>query len=147
MTAYTATVGHAVATTTVTATPMHAGATVVIEDATGSTTGTSRTMPLSVGANPVFIVVTAEDGQTTQTYTVTVTRAAVPTPGPDLPLPGQELPVPGPDLPGPGEALLLPEISIVAGQSPIPEGTPATFRMEAHGADDSGVGRVRLESH
>ena len=144
MTAYTATVDHAVDTTTVTATPTHAAATVVIEDATGSTTGTSRTMPLSVGANTVSIVVTAEDGQTTQTYTVTVTRAAAPTPGPDLPLPGQELPVPGPDLPGPGDALLLPEVSIVAVQSPIPEGTPADIQDDAHGADDSGVDRARL---
>ena len=40
---------------------------------------------LTVGANPITVTVTAEDGTTTKTYTVTVTRADAPpaTPGPD----------------------------------------------------------------
>jgi hypothetical protein len=39
---------------------------------------------VAVGANPVNVVVTAEDGST-QTYTVTVTRAAAPSPEPSVP--------------------------------------------------------------
>ena len=35
-------------------------------------------MELSVGENVVGVVVTAEDGETVRTYTVTVTRAAPP---------------------------------------------------------------------
>ena len=35
-------------------------------------------IPLSVGTNAISIVVTAEDGATEKTYTVTVTRAAPP---------------------------------------------------------------------
>ena len=35
-------------------------------------------IPLSVGTNAISIVVTAEDGETVKTYTVTVTRAAPP---------------------------------------------------------------------
>ena len=36
------------------------------------------TVPLSVGTNAINIVVTAEDGETTRTYTVAITRAAPP---------------------------------------------------------------------
>ena len=44
------------------------------------------TVPLSVGDNVITIEVTAEDGNTTRTYTVTVTRAAAAAPGtPDRP--------------------------------------------------------------
>ena len=42
-------------------------------------------VPLSRGRERVSIVVTAEDGETTRTYTVTVTRAAVPPATPDRP--------------------------------------------------------------
>ena len=71
---YTASVGNDVTETTVTATANDDGATYVVrldgvEDADG-------TVALAVGANAVTIEVTAEDGQTTKTYTVTVTRAA-----------------------------------------------------------------------
>ncbi len=71
-TAYTASVGHGVTETTVSATAA-AGATYVVrvngvEDVDG-------VMPLAVGGNVISVEVTAQDGVTKQTYTVTVTRA------------------------------------------------------------------------
>ena len=75
-TVYTADVDHEVASTTVTATPAYAGASVVIADADGSTDGGSRAVALAEGANTITVTVTAADGVTTRTYTVTVTRAA-----------------------------------------------------------------------
>ena len=73
-TGYNAEVANDVAETTVTATANDGGATYVIkldgaEDADG-------TVDLAVGRNVITVEVTAEDGETTQTYTVTVTRAA-----------------------------------------------------------------------
>ena len=70
---YTASVGNDVEQTTVTATVSDDGASYVVkldgaEDADG-------TVGLAVGDNAVSVVVTAEDGNTTRTYTVTVTRA------------------------------------------------------------------------
>ena len=76
-TGYTASVGAAVSSTTVAATPNHSGARVVIADAHGNTVGGSREVSLSHGANEITVTVTAEDGETTRTYTVTVTRQAV----------------------------------------------------------------------
>ena len=75
-TAYSADVDNAVESTTVTATPNDADATVTIADPNGSTAGTTRTTRLAAGANAIGAVVTAADGETTATYTVTVTRAA-----------------------------------------------------------------------
>ena len=77
---YTASVGNAVARITVTPTVNHAGAAVAyldggddaLADADGGTDG--QQVDLSVGANTVKVKVTAEDGTTTKTYTVTVTR-------------------------------------------------------------------------
>ena len=73
ITSYTASVANRVRKTTVTPTVNHSGASHVIklgdlEDADGE-------VSLSVGSNVITIEVTAEDGQTIQTYTVTVTRA------------------------------------------------------------------------
>ena len=73
-TAYTAEAGNDVTDTTVTPTTNHDGATYAVrldgaDDADG-------TVDLSVGENVVTIEVTAEDGQTNKTYTVSVTRAA-----------------------------------------------------------------------
>ena len=42
-------------------------------------------VPLSVGENAISVLVTAEDGETTRTYTVTVTRAEAPPEPPALP--------------------------------------------------------------
>ena len=77
-TAYSAAVAHDMALTTVTATPADAGASVVIDppDADGIASG--HQVPLAVGANRITVTVTAEDDVTARTYTVTVTRAAVP---------------------------------------------------------------------
>ena len=65
---YTATVASDVAMTTVTAMPMHPGATV-------SGTGAVN---LAAGDNVIRVTVTAEDGTTSQTYTVTVTVPLTP---------------------------------------------------------------------
>lgn len=45
-------------------------------DAVCNTEITNKTMNLNVGANTAYIKVTAEDGTTTKTYTVTITRQA-----------------------------------------------------------------------
>ena len=57
--------------TTVTLTPTvnEPNATVVINS--------GNPITLSVGANPIAVTVTSQDGSTTLTYTVTVTRVAV----------------------------------------------------------------------
>ena len=72
---YASSVANVVATTTVEATPRNAEAQVEIEDASGSTQDTHRTSRLATGANAITTTVRAEDGVTTRTYTVTVTRA------------------------------------------------------------------------
>ena len=81
-TAYTASVGYTVSRITVTATTTDSGATVTfldgnaaaLADAAGVTNG--HQVDLEVGANVIKVKVTAEDGDTTRTYTVTVTREA-----------------------------------------------------------------------
>ena len=72
---YSASVGHDVLTTTVTAEAGDDGAGVTIADADGSTQGTSRTVSLSSGDNEITVTVLSEGGTTTRVYTVTVTRA------------------------------------------------------------------------
>ncbi len=70
---YTATVANAVASLTVTPTATVAGATITVAgDAVDSGTP-SEEITLSIGENPIMVVVTAEDGST-ETYTITVTR-------------------------------------------------------------------------
>ena len=73
-TSYTAQVANSVAQTTVTPSVNHSGASYVIR--VGGVTDADGTVSLSVGSNVITIVVTAQDGSTTRTYTVTVTRAA-----------------------------------------------------------------------
>ena len=75
-TSYTASVANSVSQTTVTPTVNDSGATYVIK--LGGVTDADGVVSLSVGSNVVTIEVTAEDDDTTQTYTVTVTRAAPP---------------------------------------------------------------------
>ena len=75
---YTASVAHAVASITVTATPNVSQATVdyPTDDAPG--TG-GHQVSLNVGSNnEIRVTVTATDGSTTKAYTITVTRAASP---------------------------------------------------------------------
>ncbi len=78
MTSYSATAAHAVSATTVTATPSDGSATVTISDGADGVEGPPRTVALSEGANTIAVTVTAADGTTTETYTVTVTREAAP---------------------------------------------------------------------
>ena len=73
-TSYTAQVANSVSQTTVTPTVSHSGASHVIK--LGGVTDADGVIDLSVGSNVITVEVTAEDGQTTQTYTVAVTRAA-----------------------------------------------------------------------
>ena len=75
ITAYTASVGNGVSSTTVTAVASGDGASVVIADRDGETQGASRSVSLVVGDNEITVTVTAEDAATTKTYTITVARA------------------------------------------------------------------------
>ena len=79
-TAYAASVGNGVSSTTVTAVASDDGASVVIADGDGETQGTSRSVSLVVGDNEITVTVTAEDAATTKTYTITVARAVAPLP-------------------------------------------------------------------
>ena len=73
-TSYTAKVGNDTSETTVSPTVNDDGATCVVQlDGVADADGT---VDLSVGENAVSVVVTAEDGETAMTYTVTLTRAA-----------------------------------------------------------------------
>ena len=74
---YTADVGNDVTSVNVTATRGDTGASMTVDGT--PTSGAAVSVPLSVGANAIDVIVTAEDGIATETYTVTVTRAA---PGP-----------------------------------------------------------------
>ena len=82
-TAYTGSVVNAVAEVTVTPTTTHAAATIGYfdgDDVTLTDADTSDTVPqvtLEEDDNVIKVKVTAEDGITTRTYTVTVTRRAV----------------------------------------------------------------------
>ena len=81
-TTYTAEVGNDLAETTVSPTLNDAGATYAVRlDGAADDDGI---VPLVVGGNAISVVVTAEDGETTRTYTVTVTRAEPPASGPGV---------------------------------------------------------------
>ena len=69
-TTYTASVANNVSSTTVSASASHANATVSISPA--------AEVSLAAGTNEIAVTVTAEDGTTTKTYTVAVTRASMP---------------------------------------------------------------------
>ena len=73
-TGYTASVANDVTETTVTPTVNHDGATYVVK--LNGAADEDGTVSLAVGSNSIAVKVTAEDGNTTRTYTVTVTRAA-----------------------------------------------------------------------
>ena len=79
-TEYTASVANDVTQTTVTPTVNDEGAIYAIAIKLGGVADADGVMPLAVGSNVITLEVTAEDGETTKTYTVTVTRAA-PQPG------------------------------------------------------------------
>ena len=77
-TTYSAQVANSVSQTTVTPTLNDSGASYVTK--LGGVTDVDGVVSLSVGSNVITVEVTAEDDETTQTYTVTVTRAEPPTP-------------------------------------------------------------------
>ena len=77
ITSYTASVANSVSGVTLTPTANHAGATIAVAGTTVASGSPSGSQTLGVGSNTIItIVVTAQDGSTTKTYTVTVTRAA-----------------------------------------------------------------------
>ena len=73
-TSYTADVSDSVTETTVTPTVNHSGASYVIK--LGGVKDADGDVSLAEGSNVITVEVTAEDGETTLTYTVTVTRLA-----------------------------------------------------------------------
>lgn len=75
-TSYAVSVPHATTSLAVTPTLDDPNATVTVNGATGVSGNPSGAIALAVGTNTVTTVVTAEDGTTTKTYTVTVIRAA-----------------------------------------------------------------------
>jgi len=74
-TTYTASVTNATSSVTVTPTTSDPTATVMVNGTTVISGAASIAIPLIVGPNVINAVVTAQDGVTIQTYTVTVTRA------------------------------------------------------------------------
>ena len=72
---YTGSVRNVVSMTTVTATPHDDGATVAIVPADADDVTDGHQVALPVGDTAISVTVTAENGTTMQTYTVTVTRA------------------------------------------------------------------------
>jgi hypothetical protein len=74
-TSYTADVANSVASITVTPTASDTNATVRVNGTIVASGSASGAINLNVGANTITIGVTAQDGVTTRTYTVTVTRA------------------------------------------------------------------------
>ena len=79
VTSYSATVGNATSSLTVTPTAANSNATIQVRVNGGSygsvaSGAASDPLALTVGANPIEVRVTAEDGVTTKTYRVTVTR-------------------------------------------------------------------------
>ena len=73
---YTENVANTVSTITVTPTTTVNTATVTVNGTAVASGTASNAIALAVGANTINTVVTAQDGSTTKTYTLTVTRAA-----------------------------------------------------------------------
>ncbi|MBC5773665.1 cadherin-like beta sandwich domain-containing protein [Pontibacter sp. KCTC 32443] len=77
-TSYTASVANEITTVNITPTLSHTKATLTV-NGTVSASGAAKSMSLNVGVNTLAIVVTAENG-ITKTYTLAITRAALPAP-------------------------------------------------------------------
>ncbi len=73
---YSATVGFLAATITITPTREASSATITVNGTAVTSGSASGDIALNTGANTITIVVTALDGATTATYTITVTRQA-----------------------------------------------------------------------
>jgi len=70
---YTSSVANAITSLTVTPTMTNPFATVTVNGTSVSSGSASAIIPLAVGNNPIIVLVTAQDGTTTSTYTVSVT--------------------------------------------------------------------------
>jgi gliding motility-associated-like protein len=73
-TSYTASVSYTTASITVTPTAVYPTTTIKVNGLTVISGTASAAIPLIVGANTITLVGTAQDGVTTKTYTVTITR-------------------------------------------------------------------------
>jgi len=74
-TSYTDAVGNTITSVTVTPAATDPDATIKVNGATVTSGTASNPINLNVGPNTINVVVTGQDGTTTKTYTVTVTRA------------------------------------------------------------------------
>jgi hypothetical protein len=88
VTSYSASVANSVGSTTVAAQATVSAASVKIN----GTVGTTRNIALNTGSNLITVQVTAEDGTTTQSYTISISRAAA-SGGGDATSPGQQVTV------------------------------------------------------
>jgi|GEM_PF-1161412 len=75
-TSYTAQVGYSVSSVTITPTVADPNATIKVNGSAVNSGSASQPITLNVGTNPVSILVTAQDGTTKITYTVSITRVA-----------------------------------------------------------------------
>ena len=75
-TSYASTVANSVSSVTVTPTSVDRNSTIRVNGTTVATGATSGPIALTVGSNTISVVVTAPDGVSTTTYTITVTRDA-----------------------------------------------------------------------
>jgi len=82
-TTYTTSVSNATASVTLTATTIDPTATIKVNGVTVSSGTASGSIALAVGANTINTVVTAQDGVSTRTYLIVVTRASGPVNNPD----------------------------------------------------------------
>jgi len=73
-TSYAATVANSVYSLTVTPTTADPNATITVNGDATASGAESQAIPLNVGENAIDVTVTAQDGQTTKTYAVIVTR-------------------------------------------------------------------------
>ena len=92
-TSYTASVVNGVTAVTVTPTAGDATATIKVNGTPVASGSASGNIPLATGPNTITTVVKAQDGVTTKTYTVTVTRGGGP-----INIPDRAMPTGGPQL-------------------------------------------------
>ena len=111
-TSYTASVVTGVTSMTVTPTSADPTATITVDGTTVASGTASGAIALAVGSNTITTIVTAQDGVTTKTYALTVTRATS----------GADSYDPGISVAKPTETLTLAEDGIVVHQAVSPNG-------------------------
>jgi hypothetical protein len=87
-TAYTASVSNTTTSLSVTPTVAQANATVSVNGTPINSGTASASLPLTIGANTITILVTAQDTAISRSYGLTVTRAGPPNTAPSFALPG-----------------------------------------------------------